>query len=174
MKTLSLILLVCAASSAFALDKVAITVNVKTDGRAVSEAKGKEEEQRRFLDITLTNRTREELSGLVVKWAIFATDLAEGGTTKAGSGEIKSSVYPQRGETLQSQTVTMNYTPRHAERASKGKGGYGNRRRGNTTYKTVEATGNRYKGWGVQVYQGTALIGEAYSTPELKNSMGSR
>lgn len=172
MKTF-LLLLVCAAVPALALDKVGIAVTVKTDGKAIEEKKGYEEEQKRFLAITLTNRTREELSGLVVKWAIFATDLKERETSKAGSGEVKASVYPQRTELVQSQTVTMNYTPRHAVRSSSGKGG-GKSKGSNVKMKTVEASGARYRGWGVRVFQGPALIGEAYSTPELKAEMGSR
>lgn len=174
MKTLLLLLLVCAAAPALALDKVSIAVTVKTDGKAIAEKKGYEEEQKRFLAITLTNRTREELSGLVVKWAIFASDLKERETSKAGSGEVKASVYPRHPELVQSQTVTMNYTPRHAVRSSSGKGRSKGGKGGSVKMKTVEASGTRYRGWGVQVFQGSALIGEAYSTPELKAEMGAR
>lgn len=173
MKTLLLLLLVCAAAPVLALDKVSIAVTVKTDGKAIAEKKGYEEEQKRFLAITLTNRTREELSGLVVKWAIFASDLKERETSKAGSGEVKASVYPRHPELVQSQTVTMNYTPRHAVRSSSGKSS-GKSKGSSVKMKTVEASGTRYRGWGVQVFQGSALIGEAYSTAELKGAMGSR
>lgn len=172
MKTLAFLFAFGAATSALALDKVGIAVNVRTDGKAMGEQKGNAEEQKRFLEITLTNRTREELTGLVVKWAVFANDLEANETVKAGSGQVKSSVYFQRPEVVQSQTVTMKYTPRHAERSSSGKGRSGSNRK--ATYKTVEAKGTRYKGWGVQVFQGSTMIGEAYSTPELKSEMGSR
>ncbi len=170
MKNLVPLFLALAATPVLALDKVGVAVNVRTDGRAV-DGNGKTEEQKRFLEIIVTNRTREELTDLSVKWVIFATDLKSNDVTKAGKGDVKASVYPQRNEVITAQTVTMNYTPRHAERSSQSKGKGSNKKGGNTTSKTVEASGNRYKGWGVQVFQRGTMVGEAYSTHELKTRM---
>ena len=109
-----------------------------------------------------------------MRWAIFASDLKSGDIGKAGSGELKSSLAAAASETVQSQAATMKYTPRHAETvAHKNANNFGNNRDKNRqkAVKIVDAKGDRYRGWGVQVLRGGAVVGEAYSTPELKSQM---
>jgi hypothetical protein len=160
-------------SSALALESVGVAVQVRTEG-AASGGKGVADTQKRSLAITLTNRTREELGGLTVKWVIFASDLKSGEIGKAGSGELKSSLPASGSETVQSQTTIMKYTPRHAETVThKNRFNDGNNRGKNRqqSVKIVDAKGDRYRGWGVQVLRGGTVVGEAYSTPELKAQM---
>jgi len=169
---LTAIFLAC-VSPAFALESVGVAVQVRTEG-AASDGGGPADTQKRSLAITLTNRTREDLGGLTVKWAIFASDLKSGDTAKAGSGELKSSLAAAASETVQSQTATMKYTPRHTETVThKNQVNNGNNRGKNRqqSVKIVDAKGDRYRGWGVQVLRGGAVVGAAYSTPELKTRM---
>jgi hypothetical protein len=162
------------ATPAWALESVNVAVQVRTDGAAV-EGKGPADTQKRYLDITLTNRTREDLGGLTVKWVIFSSDLKSGDIDKAGQGEVKSSLSAGRSEEVKTQTVTMKYEPRHAERVAQKNQGFnrgGNQGRNRQQMvKVVPASGDRYRGWGVQVLRGSEVVGEAYSTPELKAKM---
>ena len=151
--------------AAHALDKVALDVQVRSEGGVAS--KGKTDTDTRHLEIKVTNRTSENLSDLVVKWVIFARDLGSDATKQAGSGEVKSSLAPMRAEKIEGQSVTMTHTEGHAE---KGKGGsQGNKSKGGS--KQVKASGERLSGWGVQVLQDGKLVGEAYSRFELKKEM---
>jgi hypothetical protein len=157
----------------FALDSVNVAVQVRTDGEAV-EGKGTKDTQKRYLDITLTNRTREDLGALTVKWVIFSSDLKSGAIDQAGQGEVKASLAATRSETVKTPTVTMKYEPRHAEPVRhKDKDDFINMRRKNRpqNVRIVEAKGDRYRGWGVQVFRGKEVVGEAFSTPELKAKM---
>ncbi len=151
--------------SARALDKVALEVQVRGDGGVAT--KGKTDTDTRFLEIKISNRTSENLSDLVVKWVIFAKDIANDATKQAGSGEVKSSLAAMRAEKIEGQSVSMSHTDSHAE---KGKGsGQGNKGKGGS--KKVKASGERFSGWGVQVLQDGKLVGEAYSRFELKKEM---
>ncbi len=154
------------------LNKVDVRVNVKTEGKAF-DGKGAGEQQKRSLEITLTNKTREDLSGLKVKWVMFSTDLKSDKVGKAGSGEVNSNISAGRSEVLEGKTVTMNYTQKHTVRDNAGQNNNrnNNNRNNNNRVKTIPASGDRYRGWGVQVYEGGTLVGDAYSTQDLKSGM---
>jgi hypothetical protein len=148
-------------STARALDKVNVAAQIRVaPGKSVSTtAAGREATQTRFLEMNITNRTREDLSGLSVKWTLFGSDLKNNDTVISGSGEAKSSLAPGRSEKLNTPEVVFSYS-----RAGVQKGnakGVGRARR-------AEPAGSRYSGWAVRVYQEGNLVGEAYSLPEFK------
>jgi len=156
-----LAILLCTAS---ALDKVNIAVQVRTVGKTVDTDPGRADSQTRLLEITVTNRTRETLPDLVVKWTFFGEDLKEEDIVVAESGEEKARLQPGRSENLKTRETTFHYS-RAGVQKRKGKGKRGGKA------KKVPASGTRYAGWGVRVYQKGALVGEAYSLLELKEAL---
>ena len=91
-------------------------------------------------------------------------DLTEEDIVVAESGEEKANLQPGRSENLKTRETTFHYS-RAGVQKGKGKGKRGGKA------KKVPASGTRYAGWGVRVYQGKALVGEAYSLPEPKEAL---
>lgn len=153
-------------NAAITPDKVGVTVQVRNDGEAVDSTRGRAETQARFLEINVTNRTREELAGLNVKWTFLGYDLKDDEIAFVDSGDVKSTLAPSRSEVIKTKTVKFNYS-RAGSQKVKGRG----KGKRNGRVKRVPASGTRYAGWGVQVFQNGSLVGEAYSRPELKDEI---
>src|SRR5688572_12988789 len=115
-----LALLLCTAS---ALDKVNIAVQVRIGGKSVDTNAGRTDSQTRFLEITVTNRTREALPKLLVKWTLFGNDLKQDDIVVAESGEEKANLQPGRSEKLETRETTFHYSRASFEKGKGRKGG---------------------------------------------------
>jgi hypothetical protein len=153
-----------AAWPAHALDKVALAVQVRTEGNAVSSGKPKDE-QARSLEIQISNRTREDLGALTVTWKMFGFDLEDDEVVLEESGKLSTDLKAAATAALQSKTVKFDSTRAHGKRTTAWKKKAPPK---TVNYKRVEATGTRYAGWGVEVRRSGELIGEAFSRPDLK------
>jgi hypothetical protein len=147
-----------------ALDKVSVTAQVHAGTKAGSGGGAAADTQSRKLEVNLTNRTKENLTGLKVKWTLFGSDLKDDDTVAAESGEEKTDLAPGRATKFETKDVEFHFSRATVQRTRSGN-------RGGARARRVPASGTRYAGWGVRVYQGETLIGEAYSLPEFKGSM---
>jgi hypothetical protein len=153
---------------ACALDKVAVTAQVHPAPHA-KEAKD-HESQGRILEITVGNHSHENLTNLKVKWTFFGFDLKDDEVVVAEAGTLKCSLPPNGDTTLSSKPVEFNFTRAHAQKTAgkPGKSGAANQA---GKAKQVPASGARYAGWAVQVYQADGVVGEAFSRPDLKDKL---
>lgn len=150
------------------LDKVSVAVQVRTPGDAYDASKGRADTQVRALEILVTNRTREELTDLSVKWTLFGFDLKDDEPVVAESGEVKSTLAPMRAEKIETKSATFKSSAAGTQKAGgKGKG----KSKGKGSMKRVPASGTRYAGWGVQVFQNGTVVGEAFSRIDLKDDL---
>jgi len=156
-------------SSALAIDKVAVTVQVHGAPHKDDNKNDAKESQGRILEIALSNQSREDLKNLKVKWTFFGFDLKDDEVVVSDAGTLKCSLPPNGTAALTSKAVEFDYTRKHAEKV-----GVKPNKLGKPTQpkaKQVAASGTRYAGWAVQVYQVDGAIGEAFSRPDLKDKL---
>jgi hypothetical protein len=157
-----------AAPCALAIDKVAVTVQVHGAPHKDDKKNDAKESQGRVLDIALSNQSRENLTNLKVKWIFFGFDLKDDEVVVSDAGTLKCSLPPNGTANLSSKAVEFDYTRKHAEKV----GVNPNRLKPTQAKaKSVAASGTRYAGWAVQVYQVDGVIGEAFSRPDLKDKL---
>ena len=113
---------------------------------------------KKHLEIELTGSSALQGEVKVIS-TFFADDLGADRVVPLKTKEIKAEVGKSRSTRITSSVVTFSYTRKHSERS-----GTGRRAR----FKSVEATGKRYHGWGVQVFSGNELVGEAFSSREIQ------
>jgi hypothetical protein len=148
-----------------------ITVRVEqTSGNASS---GFRHTQRKALKVYVSNTATSDSPGLRVKFFYFGKSLKAGDTTILQQGERKADVKTHATVTVETPEIESVYTEEHGQPVDR-KGGRG-APRGNylghqkiVRYKTVEATGRKVTGYGVQVFSGNLLVAEAFSEPSLK------
>lgn len=119
--------------------------------------------QHRTLDIALTGKARSN-EARVVKWTVFGKNLKNNNIRVLGSGEIKLAFDAQGSAKVQSKEVTCTYTPEHSVVENNRGRGLNNRNGNNNTLpraKRVEAEGEKYLGYSVQVLDGARVVGEA-------------
>jgi hypothetical protein len=115
--------------------------------------------QEKQLEIIVANRSRQELSGVVARYYVFVTDIESKETSLLRTGSRELRVPPLATSRLTSEPVTLKYTRR-----------YQKKQRGQVV--TIPATGEKFAGYGVQVYFGDQLLAEKFEPPELKAKVG--
>lgn len=138
-------------------DRVRVEVRVETrsEHKDLKNTSVDTVTQRKVLDIMLNGRTREVESRLI-RWTIYGRNLRTNNTTPIESGEIKLALDGAGRQRVESKRVSTTFTPEHSVVSnSRGRG---------RTYpkaKRVEATGSKYIGYRVQVFDGGRVVGDA-------------
>jgi hypothetical protein len=113
--------------------------------------------QKRYLRITLTNRLKEKVSDLRVRYFLFSYDLNDGEVKLFLSSTLGAALDPSATQVLESaKAVTMYYPPRLKSTW------------GIASTDRTPARGMQQAGYGVQVLKGKTLLAETYSSPEIK------
>lgn len=116
-------------------------------------------EQKR-LEITLQNRTTRAYADLTVKYYLFARDLSAKEAVLLRAGAVQTSLPGLGAKKLNSEVVAMTYTPQSSKRVSAGRRAY--------TMVPVPAKGEKFAGYGVEVWQGDTKLAEKFDPPDLK------
>lgn len=119
------------------------------------------------LEIILSSSAREVPAGLKVRWTIYGRTMDGNRLTSLGTGESAVAVAPGQKQTVLSETITATSTPAHSVSSGSGRG------RGRVKSKQMPAEGSRYAGYGVQILQGSTVVGENYSSQGLKEQASS-
>jgi len=128
--------------------------------------------QKLALKLSLTNSSSTAVKDLTVKYVFFGRDQQSENVSIVDRGEKRASVDALTTAELETSAASTTYTEEHGERANKGGGfGFARRKGQNARFKTVEASGTRINGYGVQIFAGGKLVAEAYSAPSLKEHM---
>jgi phage-related protein len=134
---------------------VSVTVQVESERDKGDKAKVI---QQKTLKITLRNGGREAFEGAKVNYYFFAKDLETKETDVFDEGTEEVSLAPNATAVVDTKTVSATSTGR--TRSSKKQKG-----------KPLSPTGDRITGWAVQVKHADKLVGEAYSSPDLKKKL---
>lgn len=134
-----------------ALQAGPVTVTAQEKSSKKEDAKKHEVTQDKQLTIKLDNTSREKLDDLSVKFSFYGKNLVSKSSGPLNQGEIKASIPAGGTTTVQSEHATSTYTERYM---SKG--------------KAVDASGEKLSGFSVQVFKGSELVGEYYSSQDLK------
>ncbi|WP_395735523.1 hypothetical protein [Prosthecobacter sp.] len=158
--------LLCSLLLTTAASAGSVMLTVKADSENKTADKKKAEVTRAtWLNVRMTNTSATKLEGVTLKWTLYAANLRRGSDdiVVEKSGEMKVSIDANgRYADVATPKVAFVYTPMHTESS-----GSGRRMRS----KTVEESGHRYHGYHVQVVNGDAVLGEAFSNESLKKHL---
>lgn len=112
--------------------------------------------------IALQNTTRNSYPNLTVRYFLFAHDVRTQKVSLAKKGERTVSLSSVQREEITTEAVKLT----HTDPSSGGRRGRGGRTR------TVHASGQRFEGYGVQVFQDGVLLAEVFNPPSLKQQAG--
>ncbi|MEO7317810.1 MAG: hypothetical protein ABIZ56_02350 [Chthoniobacteraceae bacterium] len=132
-------------------------------------------DQTKELEITVSSVSKTPPSGLRLKWFIYGRDLKSNSVSVLRSGEAKVALGGNGSQVISSAKVETKSTPEHSV-VSRGRG-RGNRGTGGgsrVSVKKVEATGDKYIGYGVQVLDGGKVVAEAFDPAGVKGSVSSK
>jgi hypothetical protein len=129
----------------------------KTQGASTRGIHERAVQQKRSLQINLTNASQRELADLTVVYYIFAKDVHSKDIVLAKKGQQTTSVKPLGKAVLNTEDVILTS---HSS-SSKVTGG---------RTETTPAGGTKYFGYGVQVTSGNRVLAASFDPPELKSS----
>lgn len=158
------LLLAAPAPAAFA-QVSPVSIRVEQITSTDSDKKGVKHEQSKSLKIHLTNSSRQDFSGLRVKYYFFAKDVKSRDTSVHKDGETTADVKAASSATVETPSVSSSYS----EDSYQGKKGG---KRGGGGGKKVEGTGDRLVGYGARLYDGDKLLTEFFSQPSYKELVG--
>jgi hypothetical protein len=145
-----------------------ISVQVETTGSRQEEDRGQKTTESKTLKITLNNSAPQDFTNLSVKYFIFAKDATTKKTSVFKQGEKTAALGKMAATIVMSDPVTLTF---EKERYSKKGGGGSGKNGGAQNSGKQPATGDKYEGYGVQVFSGGTLQAEAFSSMELKDKM---
>jgi len=124
--------------------------------------------QTHSLKVYVTNASKDAAE-VKVKSILFGRDLKDHNIDKINEAEKEAQVKPLATETVEIPAATSTYTEEHYEMAAgaAGKAPGKNAKPG----KKVEASGSRFVGYAVQVYQGEKLVAETYEPASMKDEV---
>jgi hypothetical protein len=143
-------------------DRVRVEVRVMTDSDRKDLAKTTVDTviQQKTLTISLSGKARERETR-VVRWTAYGRDLKNDKVHSIASGEFKLALDAQGKQTGGSREIKTTYTPEHSVVNKKNKGPGQNKQNALPKTKKVEAEGNKFIGYTVQVLDGGKVVGEA-------------
>jgi hypothetical protein len=168
-----LLFLSACAFAAIAAGAEVSPIRLRVEQVASNQSEKFKHAQKLSLKLFLSNSGSADVGGLKVKYVFFGRKQEDQDISVVQRGERKASVEALATTTLETESANATYTEEHGERVNKGGGPNGNKQRksGNVRFKTVEATGTKITGYGVQVFADGKMIAEAYSAPSLKERM---
>lgn len=111
--------------------------------------------QTKTLKIHISNRSDQDRAGLRVKYWFFGKDVKDRDLAVLKEGETKTDLKARATEMVESARAEAIAVEAHG--GGKGK-------------KKVEASGDKFVGYGVQILEGDKLLAEYFSQPSLKAS----
>ena len=167
-----MILLGYCVLSAFAVGAELSPIRLRVEQVASNQSEKFKHSQKLSLKLFLSNSSAADVPNLKVKYVFFGREQDDQEISVVERGERRTSVAAMNTTVLETESATGKYTEEHGERVNKGAGWAGNRRKGGSVrFKTVEATGTKVIGYGVQVFAGVEMVAEAFSAPSLKDRM---
>ncbi len=128
-------------------------------------------DQKEELEITVSSVSKNLPAGLQLKWFMFGRDLKSNQVNVLRSAEAKVELGQRGSQVIQSAKIEAKSTPEHSVVSrGRGRGGRGGGSRGSV--KKVAASGDKYIGYGVQVFNGGKVVSETFYPPSLKQSVG--
>ena len=109
------------------------------------------EVERAKMDIVLQNQTTKDLKGLKVTFFFLSRNLDTHEPGIELQGDLTADLPPNGTKTLTTKEVSASTTAAYTDKA-----------------KHIRASGKKLIGVAAQVFQGTTLIGEAYSPDDMK------
>jgi hypothetical protein len=165
-------ILVVLSSLGVEVDPISVRVE-QTSGNASNRFK---HSQSKALKVHISNGSTADASSLRVKYFYFGRSVKDAEARILKQGESKANVPSHATVTVATPEIESVYTEEHGQRVD-GKGGRGAPSRNfsgqqkDVRYKTVEATGTKLTGYGVQVFSGDRLVAETFSEPNLKSNL---
>jgi len=120
--------------------------------------------QRKELTATLTNLSREEQKGLIVKWYAFGREVKSNRVVILSSASNTVTLAPAKSGTDTFKPSTT-YTPDHSVVTTNRSRTSGKTR---TSIKKVSGSGTKMLGWGVQVMREGKVVAEEFQPPGQK------
>jgi hypothetical protein len=145
-------------------------VKAKVEGKAsYKDVKGsttRTKTQSRTLKIEVSNLGREDVAATKVKWMIFGHTMKDHKLVELKNGESTVMVPARDKVELSSAEAKVTGTREHTVSSRK-------RSRGKTrtTSKKVQASGEEYFGYAVEVYVSGKLVASEYSQPSLEKEL---
>lgn len=131
-------------------------------------------DQSKELEITVSSVSKTPPSGLRLKWFMYGRELKSNSVSVLRSGEAKVALGVNGSQVISSAKVETKSTPEHSVVSrGRGRGGSG-RSSGRVSVKKVEASGDKYIGYGVQVLDGGKVVAEAFDPAGVKGSVSSK
>ena len=132
----------------------ASTVRIRVEQESKSDNSKDRKTQQRTLKITIASGATESLD-LRLVYAFFGRGAKSHDNTVVASGDMTTTLHPGTEQTLTSATKSATLIDEHFDKKKK-----------------VEASGNRFTGYGVKVFKGAEVIAEAFEPPSMKDEMG--
>lgn len=123
-------------------------------------------DQKEELEIIVSSVSKNLPAGLQLKWFMFGRDLKSNRVGVLRSGDAKVELGGRGPQVIRSAKIEAKSTPEHSV-VSRGRGRGGSR----GSVKKVEATGDKYIGYGVQVLNGGRVVAESFDPPSLKQNV---
>lgn len=143
-------------------------VMVQVKEQADSESKGKHTRaQSVILEITLRGQPLKP-EGRTVKWTAFGRDAKSGATSILESGGAAVDLSKGSVQLIQTKPITTTYTSSHTETKSSSGGRTRGRR---VSVKSIDGSGVRYLGYGVQIFEGEKVVGEKFDPKSLEKEL---
>ncbi len=137
--------------STAALPPTPVRLTVQQESK--SDNKGFDKIQSRTLKITLVNSGPDSLP-LRVKYAFFGRAAKSHDTIVIDHSDITTQLQPKSDQTLTTKTQTAKLTEEHFDKNNK-----------------IEASGQKFSGWGVKVYQNGTVIAEACEPSSMQDDL---
>ncbi len=128
-----------------------VRITVKQESK--TDSKGLTKTQSRTLKITLVNGGPDSLP-LRVKYAFFGHGAKGHDTIIIDHSDLTTQLQPKSDQTLTTKPQTAVFTEAHLDNGKK-----------------IEASGQRFTGWGVKVYQAGKVIAEACEPSSMQDDL---
>lgn len=156
------------ASHALAQGGASIVVNESSKAQQPDQSSSKKRSaaqraqhaEQKELQITVRNLSNKLYQGCVTRYYFFATDVVSKEVVIVGTGEQKIDLAPSQATKIDTKPVTLTYTQAYQKKTKGGK------------VTTVAPEGQKYAGYGVQVWGGETLLGEKFDPMSLKGALG--
>jgi hypothetical protein len=149
-------------------DAALYPITVRVEQKNKSQTDGPKTTQTKELKVLLGNSTKQEYSGLKVKYLLFARDVLSKDISLLEQGERPADLKGMNTAVVETPEVTATFTDEHSSGGRKG----GNQVGANSKSKKVEASGQKMVGYAVQVFDAAGkLIGEAYGPLSMKEQV---
>jgi hypothetical protein len=151
----------CLSSPGIRAQTPAISLRVEQSNKSeINKSDRYEHTETHSLKAELTN-TSSAPAALNVKYYFFGRDVKGHEVVSINQGETKAEAKPTSITTVDIPSATSSYTDEHFNLGAKGKPG-----------KKVDASGARFIGYGVQVFDGEKLVAQSFDPASLKDEVG--